>query len=296
MLQSMTGFGRASGTLARGLTVAVTARSVNHKYLEVSVRLPEPFWELDAAVRTLAAEVFSRGKVDIAVRLQRTSEPEYNIRVNHELATRVVPQLRGILDELGMPSGVSVSDLLRVPDLLVVEPNEPELDDAERESFRQIVRDALQKVVEMRQSEAVGLRRDLESRLDAIVTSRDQLEGLRAQVQAEAIEGYRQRVDELSRIAGVDPDRDRVAQETVLLVEKADIAEELTRLAIHIDAVRKTLDGREPAGKKLDFLSQEMLREINTLGQKSRAAAIRTIVIELKTEVERIREQVQNVE
>jgi uncharacterized protein (TIGR00255 family) len=195
-----------------------------------------------------------------------------------------------------MSSGVSVSDLLRVPDLLVVEPNEPELDDAERESFRQIVREALQKVVEMRQSEAVGLRRDLESRLDAIVTSRDQLEGLRAQVQAEAIEAYRQRVDELSRIAGVDPDRDRVAQETVLLVEKADIAEELTRLAIHIEAVRKTLDGREPAGKKLDFLSQEMLREINTLGQKSRAAAIRTIVIELKTEVERIREQVQNVE
>lgn len=296
MLQSMTGFGRASGTIARGLAVAVTARSVNHKYLEVGVRLPEAFWELDTTVRALAAEVFARGKVDIAVRMQRTVEPEYNVRVNHDLATRVVPQLRSILDELGMPSGVSVSDLLRVPDLLVVEANEPELDDSEREAFKEIVRDALEKVVEMRRTEAVGLRRDLESRIDSVDGYRNQLDAIRPQVQSEAIEAYRQRVDELARTAGVEVDRDRIAQETVLLVEKSDVAEELTRLAIHVEAVRKTLAGSEPAGKKLDFLSQEMLREVNTIGQKSRATAIRTLVIELKTEVERIREQVQNVE
>lgn len=296
MLQSMTGFGRASGTIARGLAVSVTARSVNHKYLEVGVRLPEAFWELDATVRALAAEVFARGKVDIAVRMQRTVEPEYNVRVNHDLATRVVPQLRSILDELGMPSGVSVSDLLRVPDLLVVEANEPEMDDSEREAFKEIVRDALQKVVEMRRTEAVGLRRDLESRIDSIDGYHRQLDIMRPQLQSEAIEAYRQRVDELARTAGVEVDRDRIAQETVLLVEKSDVAEELTRLAIHVEAVRKTLAGSEPAGKKLDFLSQEMLREVNTIGQKSRATAIRTLVIELKTEVERIREQVQNVE
>ena len=115
-------------------------------------------------------------------------------------------------------------------------------------------------------------------------------------MRGELLASYQQRVQELATAAGIEINHDRIAQEVVLMVEKGDIAEELTRLTHHVEQLAKAVAGKEPAGKKLDFLSQEMLREINTMGSKSRSANIRTLVVELKTEVERIREQVQNVE
>jgi uncharacterized protein (TIGR00255 family) len=148
----------------------------------------------------------------------------------------------------------------------------------------------------MREKEGVSLRNDIAARLQSIRELRDQLSTHRDEVRTELLASYRQRVQEIAAAAGVEVAQDRIAQEVVVMVEKGDIAEELTRLAHHIDQIEKAIGGKEPAGKKLDFLSQEMLREINTMGSKSRSAAIRTLVVELKTELERIREQVQNVE
>ncbi len=296
MINSMTGFGRAVGTLSARYSVAVTAKSVNYRFLEANIRLPEFFWELEPAIRAIAAETFSRGKVDVTVRVQRTAQPEYNVRINTQIANAIIPQLRSIAEELGLGSSFSGGDLLRIPDLLQVEAAESELTDEEREAMTKIVREAFGQMLAMRAREGESLSHDILGRLKTIRNLQKQLGDHRDDIRNEMLANYKQRVQEIASMAGVDVSEDRIAQETVIMVEKGDIAEELTRLAHHADEIEGAIAGREPSGKKLDFLSQEMLREINTMGSKSRSAALRTLVVELKTEVERIREQVQNVE
>ncbi len=296
MIQSMTGFGRASGALSARYFATVTAKSVNHRFLEVSVRLPEYMWDMEAPLRALASEFFSRGKVDLSIRIQRTQQPDYNVRINTQIANTVIPQLRSIAEELGLGASLTGSDLMRVPDFLQVEAIDAEITDDERESLTALVRDAFTQMTQMREREGVSLRDDIGARVAAIRKLREEIAAHRDEVRAEVLANYQQRVQEIASQAGVDVAQDRIAQEVVIMVEKGDIAEELTRLAHHLDQIEKAIGGKEAAGKKLDFLSQEMIREINTMGSKSRSAAIRTVVVELKTEVERIREQVQNVE
>ena len=296
MMNSMTGFGRANGTLSPRYSVAVTAKSVNYRFLEANIRLPEFFWELEPAIRAIAAETFSRGKVDVTIRVQRTAQPEYSVRINTQIANAIIPQLRSIADELGLGNSFSGGDLLRVPDLLQVEAVESELTEEEREQMTKIVREAFDQMLAMRAREGQSLSEDILSRLRAIRDLQKRLTEHRDEIRNEMLTNYKQRVQEIASTAGVDVSEDRIAQETVIMVEKGDIAEELTRLAHHAEEIEGAIRGREPSGKKLDFLSQEMLREINTMGSKSRSAVLRTLVVELKTEVERIREQVQNVE
>ena len=296
MIHSMTGFGRSAGALSQRYFVAVTTKSVNHRFLEVSVRMPEFFWELEPAVRTIASETFSRGKLDISIRVQRTQQPEYSVRINTQIANVVVPQLRSMSEELGLGSTFAGSDLMRVPDLLQVEPIETEITDEERDALARLVREALAQMIAMRTREGESLHADITARLKTIRDLQQRLGAYRDEIRSELLAAYQQRVQEIGAQAGVQVPEERIAQEVVLMVERGDIAEELTRLTHHIQQMQQAIDGREPAGKKLDFLSQEMLREINTMGSKSRSATIRTLVVELKTEVERIREQVQNVE
>ncbi|MEK6372358.1 MAG: YicC/YloC family endoribonuclease [Acidobacteriota bacterium] len=292
----MTGFGRAAGALSTRYFVAVTAKSVNHRFLETSVRLPEYLWEAESLIRAIASETFSRGKLDISVRVQRTAQPEYNVRINAQLAGTIVPQLKSIAEELGLGTTFSGSDLLRVPDLLQVEAVDAEITDDEREALTALVREAFAQMAGMRAREGESLYADITSRLASIRSLQQQLNDHREEIRAEMLASYQQRVQEIASAAGIEVNQDRIAQEVVLMVEKGDIAEELTRLAHHVDQIEKAIGRKEPAGKKLDFLSQEMLREVNTMGSKSRSAVLRTVVVELKTEVERVREQVQNVE
>ena len=296
MIHSMTGFGRASGALSQRYFATVTTKSVNHRFLEVSVRLPEYMWDMEAPLRALASEFFSRGKVDLSIRIQRTQQPEYSVRINTQIADSVIPQLRTIAEELGLGSSLTGSDLMRVPDFLQVEAVDAEVTDEEREALTLLVRDAFAQMTSMREREGVSLRDDITARVRSIRTLSDEIAAHRDDIRAEVLANYQQRVQEIAAAAGTDVSQDRIAQEVVIMVEKGDIAEEITRLAHHLDQIEKAIGGKEAAGKKLDFLSQEMIREINTMGSKSRSAAIRTVVVELKTEVERIREQVQNVE
>jgi uncharacterized protein (TIGR00255 family) len=296
MIQSMTGFGRASGALSARYFATVTTKSVNHRFLEVSVRLPEYMWDMEAPLRALASELFSRGKVDLSIRVQRTQQPEYHVRINTQIANSVIPQLRSIAEELGLGSSMTGSDLMRVPDLLQVEALDADVTDDEREGLTTLVRQAFTAMRELRAREGVALRDDIAARVQSIRSLTEQLSTFRDQVRDELLASYKARVQELAAAANVEVSQERIAQEVVVMVEKGDIAEELTRLAHHLDQIEKAIGGKEAAGKKLDFLSQETIREINTMGSKSRSAAIRTLVVELKTEVERIREQVQNVE
>lgn len=292
----MTGFGRSSAAVSPRYFATVTTKSVNHRFLEVSVRLPEYMWDMEAPLRALASEFFSRGKVDLSIRIQRTQQPEYNVRINTQIANTVIPQLRAIGEELGLGSTLTGSDLMRVPDLLQVEALDSEVTDEERESLVALVREAFRQMTSMREKEGQSLHTDITSRIAAIRSLRDRLSEYRDDIRGELLASFQARVQEIAAQAGAEVSQERIAQEVVMMVEKGDIAEELTRLAHHLDQMEKSIAGREAAGKKLDFLSQEMLREINTMGSKSRSAVIRTLVVELKTELERIREQVQNVE
>ena len=296
MITSMTGFGRASGALSPRYFGTVTTKSVNHRFLEVSVRLPEYMWDMEAPLRALASEYFSRGKVDLSIRIQRTQQPDYNVRINTQIANQVIPQLRSIAEELGLGSSMTGSDLMRVPDLLQVEAIDAEIVDDEREALIALVREAFTRMREVRDREGESLRNDILARAAGLRQLRDQVGGHREQVRSELLASYQQRVQEIAAAAGITVPEERIAQEVVMMVEKGDIAEELTRLSHHLEEIDKAAASKEAAGKKLDFISQEMVREINTMGSKSRSAAIRTLVVELKTEVERIREQVQNVE
>jgi uncharacterized protein (TIGR00255 family) len=296
MIHSMTGFGRAAGALSQRYFATVTTKSVNHRFLEASVRLPEYLWDMEAPLRALTAEVFSRGKIDVSVRIQRTQQPEYNVRINTQIANTIIPQLRSIAEELGLGATLTGSDLMRVPDFLQVEPIEAEITDEEREGLTRIVREAFAQMTEMRVREGDTLRDDVLSRTARIRELTAELSKHRDEVRTELLASYQQRVQEIAAMVGVEVAQERIAQEVVMMVEKGDIAEELTRLGHHVEQTEKAIASKESAGKKLDFLSQEMLREINTMGSKSRSAAIRTLVVELKTELERIREQVQNVE
>ena len=296
MIHSMTGFGRASGAISPRYFVTVTTKSVNHRFLELGVRLPEYLWDMEAPLRAIASEVFSRGKLDDSIRIQRTQQPEYNVRINTQIANTVIPQLRSIAEELGLGATLTGSDLMRVPDFLQVEPLDAETTDDEREALVRLVREAFAQMSAMRAKEGESLRNDITARMKTIREVAEQLSKHRDDVRAELLASYQQRVQEIAAQAGTDVAQDRIAQEVVIMVEKGDIAEELTRLGHHLEQTEKAIAGKEAAGKKLDFLSQEMLREINTMGSKSRSAALRTLVVELKTELERIREQVQNVE
>ncbi len=292
----MTGFGRAAGALSARYFVAVTAKSVNHRFLETSVRIPEYLWEAEAMVRGLASDTFARGKVDISIRVQRTAQPDYSVRINTQIANTVVPQLRAIAEELGLGSAFSGGDLLRIPDLLQVEAIDSEITEEERDALAALVRSALAQMRDMRVREGISLHADITARLQTIRELQQRLALHRDDIRTELMASYQSRVQDIANVAGVEVNQDRIAQEVVIMVEKGDVAEELTRLAHHVEQAEKAVSGGEAAGKKLDFLSQEMLREVNTMGSKSRSAALRTLVVELKTEVERIREQVQNVE
>jgi uncharacterized protein (TIGR00255 family) len=296
MIHSMTGFGRAAGALSARYFATVTTKSVNHRYLEASVRLPEYMWDMEAPLRAAASEFFSRGKVDLSIRIQRTQQPDYTVRINTQIANVVIPQLRSIAEELGLGASMTGSDLMRVPDLLQVDAVDAEIVDEEREALTALVREGFTLMREMRAREGEALRNDIAMRAALIRDLSEQLAKHRDDVRAELLATYKQRVQEIATAAGVNVSEERIAQEVVMMVEKGDIAEELMRLGHHLEQIDKAIGGKEAAGKKLDFLSQEMIREINTMGSKSRSAAIRTLVVELKTEVERIREQVQNVE
>src|SRR5688500_8419775 len=194
MIQSMTGFGRASGALSARYFATVTTKSVNHRFLEVSVRLPEYMWDMEAPLRALASEFFSRGKVDLSIRIQRTQQPDYSVRINTGIANQIIPQLRSIAEELGLGSSLTGSDLMRVPDLLQVEAVDAEVTDEEREGLTALVREAFTALRELRAREGVSLRDDISARVATIRRLSDEISAHRDEVRTELLASYQQRV------------------------------------------------------------------------------------------------------
>jgi uncharacterized protein (TIGR00255 family) len=292
MIRSMTGFG--AGRAAHGEeAVDVEVRSVNHKFCEVKVRLPRELAALEVEAVRAVKERLARGGVEVAVRRAAGAPSALAPRVDAALAADYVRAWRELQQQLGLPGAIAIADVLQAEGVVKLEERPADLD-AARAAVAAALQSALDALSAMRAREGEALARDLGSRLDLV-------EAIVAKVERaapESVEHYRtrlaERIQEVAR--GFVPDPARIAQEVALFADRMDVSEEITRLRSHVAQTRGLMEGSEPAGRKMEFLVQEMHREANTIGSKSQSAEIANAVVALKAEIERMREQVQNVE
>jgi uncharacterized protein (TIGR00255 family) len=288
----MTGFGQ--GRAQRGAEViAVEIRSVNGKHCDVKPHLPRELFALESLiVRTIKAGV-ARGVVDVHVRREGDGARLRRPRVDRSLAASYASAMRALQEELGLAGAPTVSDLIALEGVLLLEEAPPDLAIA-GEALAAALEAAMREHDGMRQREGAALGRDLLARFEVMEASVRAIGALGPVTVEQVRERLGARVAELARSGPVDPQR--LAQEVAFLAERADVAEELTRLQSHLGQLRGLLQQGAPAGRRLEFLLQESHREVNTIGSKSQSSAISGHVVELKAELERIREQIQNVE
>jgi uncharacterized protein (TIGR00255 family) len=287
----MTGFGSGRGA-AGGEQAEVEVRSVNHKFIEVKARLPRELSALEVEVVRAVKDRLARGGVDVTVR-RTAAAGVLAPRVDGALAEAYAAAFREIKARLALSGEITVSDVLAADGVVRLEEREVDLG-AARAALSEALASALDALGAMRAREGEALARDLEGRLAAVET----LVARVAELSPRAVELQRarlaERVAELARGVSIDPGR--LEQEVALFADRTDVVEETTRLASHLAQARALLASGEPAGRRLDFLVQEMHREANTIGSKSQSGEISAVVVSLKAEIERMREQVQNVE
>ena len=287
----MTGFGRGEAKGKWG-TVVVEARSLNHRYLEVSSRMPASLVSLEDRIREAVSKKLKRGRVTLSVSFEKNGEFGELARIDAKHAKRYHEILTSLKKELNLQGEVGIGDLLSLPDVVKVETAREEI----QEIWSQ-VREALEKatdqLVEMREVEGKALTNDLSRRAVFIEKEVAKIAKRSPVVLRQYRARLSERIKELTTSGKVD--RERLEQEVVFFAENSDITEEVTRIHSHLEAFQKALSMKEEVGRKLDFIAQELQREINTIGQKSRDFEISQSVIQIKGEIERIREQIQNV-
>ena len=288
----MTGFGRGEAS-ADGRTWVAEVRTVNHRFLDQRVVLPRLFGALEEPVKKLVAASLDRGRVDCTFSLQGMTTSQPQLVVNDSVARQYHRCLRQLIGDYGLRPEIGLADMLTLRDVITLEEPRPDME-AEWGLIRTALTSALRECDRMREEEGRAMQVDLLDRLgkfEAIVARiTDRLPELLALRQAE----LRQRVGRL--LDGVDLDPVRLAQETAILADKSDVTEEVIRLGSHIAQFRAFLASDEPVGRRLDFLLQEFLREVNTLSSKIANADIAHLGVEMKNEIEKLREQVQNIE
>ncbi|MGD8374553.1 MAG: YicC/YloC family endoribonuclease [Acidobacteriota bacterium] len=294
MIRSMTGFGRGERR-TRALQVTADARSVNHRFLDVRIKLPAEAGDLETELRRRVGRYIRRGRVEVAVTLQRDAG-QARVQVDGDLVRGYLAAARAIQRETGVPGDVQLSMMLQLPGAVKVDSSRAVLTGRESGAIARAVDDALKALDGMRRREGEALGRDLTKRLRLIRTSAGKIRRRAAGLGDRKAERLRRRVRELA--GGVDVDPGRLAQEVALLADRADIEEELVRLETHLDAMAALVarTKKAPTGKELDFLTQELHRETNTIHSKAGDLAITQGALAIKAEIEKIREQVQNIE
>ena len=292
MIKSMTGYGGAKGELD---AIAVTAelKSVNNRYLDVSVRLPKSCLFAEEAVRAAVAEKISRGKVDVFITVDTSKAEQAVIRVNENLAEAYLRAVRGTAEKYDLDGEVSALNLVRFPEVLSTEKTDTDRDAVSR-AIGAVLGQALEEFDGMRVQEGRKLAEDISGKLDALEKLVSAVEARSPQTVAEYREKLLGRMREV--LADTAVDEGRILQEAAIYADKVAVDEETVRLRSHIAQFRQMLAAGSPAGRKLDFLTQEMNREANTTGSKCADSAIAKTVIDMKAELEKIREQIQNIE
>ncbi len=291
MIKSMTGFGRGKYE-NEGRTYTVEIKSVNHKYSDINVRLPRFLNSVEDKIRKRVAEVISRGKIDIFVSFENYSNKGTTIRINKDLANEYIKELKSLAEEADLRFDLNVIDVSKFPEILKLE--DEDNDELIGQEVMIALDDALEKFVSMREIEGKKLVEDIERRIYLIQEKVNEVTKFSSTLVEDYMARLQTRVNELLAPGVVD--EARLMQEIVIFSDKSSIEEELTRLKSHISQFLELIKQSSPIGKKIDFLIQEINREVNTIGSKANSLDITNKVIEIKTEVENIREQIQNIE
>ncbi len=292
MIKSMTGFGRAEA-VSRERKVSVELKSVNHRYLDLNIKMPKRLSYFEGEIRNVMKTYIRRGKVDVFITYEDYTMGGMALKYNAELAKEYLGYLNQMSEELGIENDIRVSTLSRYPDVFTMEEQAP--DEEELWNFLEgPLQEACRKFVETRQREGANLKQDLLGKLDGLEAKVDVVE----KRSPEVVKAYREKLEakmhELLEDNQIDDSR--IAAEVILFSDKICNDEETVRLRSHIHGMRKILDEDEGVGRKMDFMAQEMNREANTILSKSNDLTVSNAAIDLKTEIEKIREQIQNIE
>lgn len=290
-MKSMTGFGRAS-LESNGKNYIIEIKTVNNKYSDITVKSPKRLSFMEDKIRKQIANRITRGKVEVSVSFFDFSNKSKNVVLNKEIAKEYIKQLREIADENNLSENISVVEIAKLPDIL----NSIDSDNDEEIASEalQCLNMALNSLIEMRKAEGENIKQDLLERIERVQNLVDKIAENSKGIVEEYVSKLEKRVKEILKTDVVD--ENRIAQEAVIYADKTSIEEELTRLNSHIVQFKELVNSDGPVGKKLDFMIQEMNRETNTIGSKAGSGEITKAVIDLKVELEDIREQIQNIE
>ena len=292
MIKSMTGYGSAKGTV-EGIEVCVELKSVNNKFLDTSVRLPRSFLFAEETVKSAVISHITRGKVDVFVTVDSSMADDMVVKVNEPLLKGYITALRHIAEENDLPNDITAMSVSRFPDVLNVEKKELDAE-AVAAGIRDIAEQALCDFDAMRIREGAKLKEDVLAKLETIEKLVTVIETESPKTVEEYREKLRQKLLEVLGTSGID--ETRIVTEAAIFADKVAVDEETVRLRSHMAQLRTMLDGGSPIGRKIDFLLQEFNREANTTGSKCQNADIAHVVVDLKSEIEKIREQIQNIE
>ena len=292
MIKSMTGYGSAKATV-EGLDISIELKSVNNRFLDSSVRLPRSFLFLEDKIKSLVQAHISRGKVDVYLSVDSSAAGEMTVKVNEALLQGYLDALAYIGQRFGLPNDASVMRVSRFPDVLTVEKKDLDAD-AILAGITPVVEAALVDFDDMRQREGERLKQDVLSRLDSIERMVSFVEEQAPQTVADYRSRLEQKMAEVLGSTGIE--EGRILAEAAVFADRVAVDEETVRLRSHISQLRTMLSGASPIGRKIDFLIQEFNREANTIGSKCQNSQITEVVVELKAEIEKIREQIQNIE
>lgn len=292
MIKSMTGFGRGSGTDGHSNFI-VEIKSVNHRYFELNVRMPRALISLEDNIRKVVSEKIKRGKIDIFITQNHHDKENIEAVLNEELVKSYMDCLKTIQSMYDLRDDISVTNLARFPEVINLKQKEENLEEAWKE-LQVYLDEALDSLVHMREIEGIKLNQDISYRCDLIKKFTDTISERVPMVSIEYRDKLTKKVNELLEQSQLD--ESRIAMEVVLLADKTGIDEEIVRLNSHISQIKETLQLEEPVGRKLDFIVQEMNRESNTIASKVNDLDITNLAVNIKSEIEKIREQVQNVE
>jgi uncharacterized protein (TIGR00255 family) len=292
MIKSMTGYGRGEWQ-GDGKKVEVEIKSFNHRYCDISFRLPRRLSALENQARNYLRQGISRGRIEVSVQVDESSSVEHRLELDLTLAKDYHLALKTLQDAMGMTGEIRLETLASFRDIFARKEVEPDLE-KEWETLQKALEEALAGLEGMRREEGRKLRLDFLGRLDALEKMVREIEVKAPQTLRACRDRLAQRVQELSGGMGIE--EARLAQEVAFLAERSDITEEIVRIRSHLNQFQDMLNRQDPAGRKLEFLLQEIAREANTIGSKANDAGIAHAVVEIKSELEKMREQVQNVE
>ena len=291
MIKSMTGYGR--GNISKNdREYQIEIKSVNHRYLDISVKMPRQLSYLEDAIKKEISSRVKRGKVDIFITFNNNSLEGRTIKINTELAHAYIEELKKLSEKEDILSDIQVIEISKYPDVLNIKNAQD--DDKIKEEVIEVLNDAIDNFISMRQAEGSKISEDLLKRLDYIQEKVNEISKLSTGLIEEYVVKLETRIKEIFKDQEID--KQRLAQEVVIYADKCSVEEEITRLNSHILQFKNLLNSDEAVGKKLDFIVQEMNRETNTIGSKANNLDITNRVIDLKTEIENIREQIQNIE